>query len=64
MIKLKEGLYVAADQVAEIEIRENRDGLRVRMKDGSTHWVPNDYGKSPWTTQERLVAAVEAALQG
>jgi hypothetical protein len=62
LIKLKEGLFVAADEVRSIQTIEHRDGLRVYMKDGSDHWVPNDYGKSEWSTQERLVNLVNEAL--
>lgn len=62
MIKLKDDLYVAADQVSEISVVEGRDWLNVRMKDGRVHGVPCDYGKSSWDTCRRLVKLVEAAL--
>lgn len=59
MIKLKDALYVAADQVAEVSVPEGRDGLHVRMKDGRVHWVGCDYGKSAWDTAGRLIKAID-----
>lgn len=62
MIKLKDDLYVAADQVSEVSMCENREGLHVRMKDGRVHWVPHDYGQSCWSTCDRLVKLIDSEL--
>lgn len=62
MVRIKDGHFVAADQVAEVSVIESRDGVRVRMKDGQAHWVPNDYGQSAWSTCDRLVKLVDSEL--
>lgn len=59
MIKLKDELYVAADQVSEVSVGTYRDGLNVRMKDGRVHSVPCDYGQSAWSTCDRLVKLID-----
>lgn len=61
MIKLTDSLYVAADEVAEVSVVDGRDGLHVRMKDGRTHWVGCDYGKSAWDTLRRLTGEIRSA---
>lgn len=63
LIKLNDGCYVAADQVAEIRVKDH-GGLCVRMKDGVRHHVGADYGKSDYATQDRLVKEVNKAKTG
>lgn len=62
MIQLSDGCSVAADHIAEISVKPHDTGVTVRMKDGIGHHLNNDYGKSSWATQARLVAEVNAAL--
>lgn len=60
LIKLTDGCYVAADQIAEVRIKEH-GGLAVRMKDGVAYHLGTDYGKSDYATMDRLVKEINAA---
>jgi hypothetical protein len=55
LIKLSDGCAVAADHIAEVSVKEHDRGVTVRMKDGIGHHLDNDYRKSSWATQARLV---------
>jgi hypothetical protein len=62
MIKLSDGCWVAADQIAEISAKPHDDGVTVRMKDGIGHHLGNDFRQSSYATCSRLVKLVNDAL--
>jgi hypothetical protein len=62
MVKLKDSLWVSAEQIAKIEVIEYHRGVHVTLTDGRVHTVPADYGKNAYDTAERLVSAVDAEM--
>lgn len=62
LIQLSDGCHVAADQVAEVSVKPYDSGVTVRMKDGIGHHLGNDWRKSSYETQRRLVAVINQAL--
>jgi hypothetical protein len=64
LIKLSDGCAVAADHIAEVSVKEHDRGVTVRMKDGIGHHLDNDYRKSSWATQARLVKEINEVLEG
>lgn len=62
LIKLSDGCYVAAEEVAEVKVTSHHDGLTVRMKNGIGHHLYCDYGQSCWATMDRLVNEINAAV--
>jgi hypothetical protein len=63
LIKLSDLVYVAAAEVASLVVNTHGTGITVRMRDGETHWVGNDYGKSVYETQTRLAREINAQLR-
>lgn len=61
MIKISDHLHVAAEDISEVIVNYRADAVTVRMKTGVGHHAPNDYGKSVWDTQARLVKEINAA---
>jgi hypothetical protein len=62
LIQLSDGCHVAADQIAEVSIRPHDRGVTVRTKDGIGHHLDNDFRKSSYATQRRLVSEINDAL--
>lgn len=63
MIKITDSFYVAADHVVRVTA-DSGTGVRITLRDGSTHSVPNDYGKAVYQTMDRLIAEINAATKG
>jgi hypothetical protein len=61
LIKLKDGCYIAADDVAEISVNLGADMVAVRTKSGASHSLVADYGKGIYATVQRLVDEVNKA---
>lgn len=61
MIKLSDGCYVAADEIAEIKLSEYGSHITVRMKNGIGHSHEPGYRQSPYEALDELVAKVNAA---
>lgn len=59
LLELQCNCYVAYDQIAEIKVSEYGH-ITVRTKDGIGHHVPNDYGKGPYETVDRLVKKINS----
>lgn len=62
LIRLNDNVDVAAGEVAYVTLNERADAILVHTKDGSSHYVGCDYGKSGYATKARLVAEINAAL--
>lgn len=62
LIKLDSENVVAADRVGGLKVAAGREGVSVIFKDGSSHWIPNDFRKSPYDTMARLHKEIEEAL--
>ncbi len=63
MIKLSDGCWVAADQIASVIINTYATHATVRMKDGIGHSIGNDYGVSIHETVERLIKKIDHAVE-
>lgn len=61
MIKLSDGCYVAADQVAEVNINDYRTLIIVRTKDGIGHKHEPAYGESIFDALDKLVKQINDA---
>lgn len=61
MLRLKDTLWVAASDIAEVSIDTNRV-VRVAMKHGGVHTVENDYGTNAQTTAANLVEKINHAM--
>jgi ribosome-associated translation inhibitor RaiA len=60
MIKLSDGCYVAADQIAEVKVSEHRTHITVRTKDGIGHVHEPALGESVYYALDRLVSQINA----
>jgi hypothetical protein len=56
-------MFVAAEQIARIELDEYRDKIRVILKTGERQLVLPAYGKSVYETLTRLVSEVDDEMQ-
>ena len=61
MIKLSDGCYVAADQIAEVEVNEYAQCITVRMKDGIGHSCQPGYGEGVYAYFNKLIAEINTA---
>lgn len=61
MIRLSDGCYVAADQVAEVTLNDARTRISVRMKDGVGHHFEPNYGESLYQALDRLIGQINTA---
>ena len=61
LIKLTSSVTVNPTCITRIEVDEYQRGVTV-WADGRGVWVDNDYGKSSYQTQDRLVREIDAAL--
>ena len=62
MIKLSDGCYVAADQIAEVKVNDYSTSITVRTKDGIGHCHEPGYGEGVYTALDRLIAQINAAI--
>lgn len=60
MIRVSDHIYVVADDVARVEVLDDRTA-RVYTKSGSSHTLVHSYGESVWTTVEKFNEAVSRA---
>ena len=61
MIKLSDGCYVAADQIAEVRLNSYRTSITVRTKDGIGHsHVPSNI-REMYSELDRLIAEINSA---
>ena len=63
MIKLSDGCYVAADEIAEIKVNRDRQHLEVRLKGGREYLHEPKYGQGVYAALTALVAKVNAAKE-
>jgi hypothetical protein len=61
MIKLSDGCYVAADQIAEVKVNDDSATITVRTKDGIGHCHEPGYGEGVYAALDRLVAEINSA---
>lgn len=61
MIKLSDGCYVAADQIAEVQVYPSTTWVTVRMKSGGEHSSIPEYGESVYGALDRIVKEINAA---
>jgi hypothetical protein len=59
MIKLPDGCYVAAEQIAEVKVNDSRTHITVRTKDGICYCHEPRYGV--YAALNRLVTKINAA---
>lgn len=62
MIKLNDGCFVAADQIAELKVNSSSQTITVRMKDGIGHSHSPDYRQGVYAAMDALVDQINAAL--
>jgi len=62
LIKLSDGCYVAADQIAEVKISISQTGINVRTKDGIGHFHQPGYGQRVYEALDELVKKVNDAI--
>ena len=61
MIRLSDGCYVAADQIAEVRLNSHANSITVRTKDGIGHsHMPSDV-RQVYTELDRLIAEINSA---
>ncbi len=60
MIKLKEGLYVAARHIVLLEVIGSYEQVLVHLESGERITVDADYKKSKYDKLDELAAAVKA----
>ena len=58
MIKLSDGCYVAADQIAEVRINSYANSIVVRTKDGVGHSHHPEYRQSIYVALDELIAKI------
>lgn len=63
MIKLSDGCYVAAEEIAEIHLSSDNIHITVRMKNGIGHCHEPEYGQSVYAALDELIAKVNAARE-
>jgi hypothetical protein len=61
MIKLNDGCFVAADQIAELKVNSSSQTITVRMKDGTCHSHAPDYRQGVYTALDALVKQINDA---
>lgn len=61
MIKLSDGCYVNADDIAEITVNEHRTHVTVRTKKGIGHCHEPEWRESVYCALDKLVAKINAA---
>ena len=61
MIKLSDGLYVAASQITEVYVNPFGNGITVVTKDDVRHLYSTEQGEHAYAALERLVAEINAA---
>lgn len=59
LVRLDDGCYVNPEDVQEIITNHSVHALIVRMRNGVGHSVTCDYGKTAFTTAERIKAELE-----
>ena len=62
LIKLSDGCYVAADQIAELKIPEYANHIVVRTRDGIGHCHEPAYTQSVYEALDELVDKINNAL--
>jgi len=62
LIQISDSCYVAADQIEEVSTKDYDRGIFIRMKNGIEHYLGNDYRKSSYETQRRLVGEINKVL--
>ena len=63
LIKLDDGCYVAADQIAELSINRSSNTITVRMKNGVGHCHEPGYKQSIYAALDELAGRVNQALK-
>ena len=61
MIRLSDGLYVAASQITEVYVNPFGNGITVVTKDEVRHHYHTEYGDGAHAALSRLVAEINAA---
>lgn len=61
MIKLSDGLYVAASQITEVYVNPFGNGITVVTKDEVRHQYSTGQGEHEYAALNRLVAEINAA---
>lgn len=64
LIKLGDGDYVMASEIAGLSRQPYSDYIIVKERDGTQHHVVGGYGEQPWQALSRLTAEIDAALAG
>ncbi len=62
LIKLSDGCYVAADQIAEVKTNPHSHVITVRTKDGVGHAHMPGYKQGLYEAQDALIAQINEAL--
>lgn len=62
LIGLSDGVFVAADFIAEVKVSLDRQTINVRMKDGQTHAHQSGYGSGLHESANKLVKTINNAL--
>jgi len=62
LIQISDSCHVAVDQIEEVSAKDYDRGIFIRMKNGIEHHLGNDYRRSSYETQRRLVSEINRAL--
>jgi hypothetical protein len=60
MLRLKDTLWVAASEIAEVSMDRNFHVV-VKMKSGAQHYAENDHGVDSSVTMDRLIEKINHA---
>ena len=63
LIKLSDGCFIAADQIAEVRINSRADSIVIRTKDGIGHSHAAPYKTSLYSELDRLVTEINNATE-
>lgn len=61
MIKLSDGCFEAADQIAEVKVNDSSETITVRTKDGIGHCCMPGYGETVYQTLDKLIEQINAS---
>ena len=63
LIKLSDGCWVSADEIAEVKVNDQSSTITVRMKSGIGHNLNADYGIGVYATADKLIEKINGLLK-
>jgi len=60
MIKISDLMYISSDEISRIEVNSYRNGIKITMKDGTSHGYEVEYGASVYKELDKLVEKINS----